>query len=358
MATEFIMPKLGLTMEEGTITEWYADDGATVAAGAAVLRIETDKTETDVEAAGSGRLHRLGAGRRDVRLRRADRLVPRRRRGCAADRVGGRAGHGHDRGDAPRRQPTPSPPTGRRPSPRTGARIIASPLAKRLAAERNIDLRSIARDGPRRPHRVRGPRRRRCTAPAPRRTAHALAATRRRGRAWASPPPRPAANLADLLGIDLALVAPDPIEQRVTRESVALHVRQILNRAGGHRAGTGTTAAVASPSPAALPACAAGADADGPPQRDARHDRPPDARVADADGAADAVHGRRSRRGRRRPRPTQGRRCATELHRLRDRRRGPGARSTTRSSTPRSPPTASPCSRGCTSAWRSRSTTG
>ncbi|TFH20043.1 MAG: 2-oxo acid dehydrogenase subunit E2, partial [Acidimicrobiales bacterium] len=60
MATEFLMPKLGLTMEEGTITEWFADDGDTVAAGAAVLRIETDKTETDVEAAGSGRLHRLG----------------------------------------------------------------------------------------------------------------------------------------------------------------------------------------------------------------------------------------------------------------------------------------------------------
>ena len=60
MATEFIMPKLGLTMEEGTITEWLADDGAAVTAGVAVLRIETDKTETDVEAPASGRLHRVG----------------------------------------------------------------------------------------------------------------------------------------------------------------------------------------------------------------------------------------------------------------------------------------------------------
>ena len=54
MATEFIMPKLGLTMEEGTITEWFAEDGDAVTAGAALLRIETDKTETDVEAAGPG----------------------------------------------------------------------------------------------------------------------------------------------------------------------------------------------------------------------------------------------------------------------------------------------------------------
>ena len=60
MATEFLMPKLGLTMEEGTITEWFADDGATISAGEPILRIETDKTETDVEAAATGRLHRVG----------------------------------------------------------------------------------------------------------------------------------------------------------------------------------------------------------------------------------------------------------------------------------------------------------
>ncbi len=61
MATEFIMPKLGLTMEEGTIIEWLVADGDTVAAGAPVLRIETDKTETEVDAAESGRVQILGA---------------------------------------------------------------------------------------------------------------------------------------------------------------------------------------------------------------------------------------------------------------------------------------------------------
>ena len=50
MATEFIMPKLGLTMEEGTITEWFADDGDTVAAGAALLRIETDAYRAERDA--------------------------------------------------------------------------------------------------------------------------------------------------------------------------------------------------------------------------------------------------------------------------------------------------------------------
>ena len=64
MATEFTMPKLGLTMEEGTILEWLVPDGADVDDGAAVLRIETDKAETEVEVAGSGRLHQRGVGRR------------------------------------------------------------------------------------------------------------------------------------------------------------------------------------------------------------------------------------------------------------------------------------------------------
>ena len=60
MATEFLMPKLGLTMEEGTITEWFADDGRRSPPAQPLLRIETDKTETDVEAAATGRLHRVG----------------------------------------------------------------------------------------------------------------------------------------------------------------------------------------------------------------------------------------------------------------------------------------------------------
>ncbi|NDA77549.1 MAG: hypothetical protein EBY07_07075, partial [Actinobacteria bacterium] len=41
MATEFIMPKLGLTMEEGTILEWLVEDGAAITPGMPVLRIET-----------------------------------------------------------------------------------------------------------------------------------------------------------------------------------------------------------------------------------------------------------------------------------------------------------------------------
>ena len=60
MPTEFVMPKLGLTMEEGTITEWLAQNGEVVSAGKPVLVIETDKVETEVEAPADGVLHATG----------------------------------------------------------------------------------------------------------------------------------------------------------------------------------------------------------------------------------------------------------------------------------------------------------
>ena len=66
MATEFIMPKLGLTMEEGTILEWLVDDGAVITPGMAVLRLETDKVESDVESPAAGVLHRTEIGRAHV----------------------------------------------------------------------------------------------------------------------------------------------------------------------------------------------------------------------------------------------------------------------------------------------------
>ena len=60
MADEFLMPKLGLTMESGTILEWLVADGDEVEKGAPVLVIETDKVESEVEASGSGLLHIVG----------------------------------------------------------------------------------------------------------------------------------------------------------------------------------------------------------------------------------------------------------------------------------------------------------
>ena len=60
MPIEVQMPKLGLTMEAGTILDWLVDDGTEVVEGLPVLLIETDKVESEVESSGSGRLHQAG----------------------------------------------------------------------------------------------------------------------------------------------------------------------------------------------------------------------------------------------------------------------------------------------------------
>ncbi|MGX9787791.1 biotin/lipoyl-containing protein [Mycobacterium sp. MMS18-G62] len=61
MAThEVRIPKLGVTMEEGQITEWLCNDGDVVASGEIIYTLATDKTETDIESPGEGRITIIG----------------------------------------------------------------------------------------------------------------------------------------------------------------------------------------------------------------------------------------------------------------------------------------------------------
>lgn len=57
MAVEVLLPKIGLTMQEGTIDEWLVPVGAAVAEGDALLRLATDKVDVDVEAEAGGLFH-------------------------------------------------------------------------------------------------------------------------------------------------------------------------------------------------------------------------------------------------------------------------------------------------------------
>ncbi len=57
MPAPIFMPKLGLTMTEGTLTEWLVSTGETVSQGQPVASIETDKIETEIEAEAEGILH-------------------------------------------------------------------------------------------------------------------------------------------------------------------------------------------------------------------------------------------------------------------------------------------------------------
>ena len=143
MATEIYLVKVGMTMHEGTVEEWYVADGERVEAGALLYRLETEKVNLDVDAEDAGTVkHLVAAG---------TTLAP-------GDVVGFIYGDGEEIPSV-LPQPTPKPdiavrdsaaPAPAEPSPKaTGQRIAASPAARKLAAELNVDLAAVAGTGPR-----------------------------------------------------------------------------------------------------------------------------------------------------------------------------------------------------------------
>lgn len=254
MATDFLMPKLGLTMEEGTILEWLVPSGQKITPGMAVLRIETDKVESDVEAAGEGILHHIadvgsthpcGAV---IALLLADGEQPPAAKSpapAAAAQTATAAASVSAVASA-----APAAPA------RRDGRLFVSPNARRRAAELGVDLNTVVGTGP-----------------AGRIVSEdvELAATRPRAAAPAAAPvvavapivsasgevlaTAAARQLAELLGIDLASVPYDAHDGRVTRDAVAAHVRRRLAATTtGSPTATSATTAVAAPSEALPPA--------------------------------------------------------------------------------------------------------
>ena len=217
MAIEIPMPKLGLTMEEALIIQWLVDDDATVEADQPILLIETDKTETEVGAPGSGRLHQIGepgdvfpCGQLIGLLLAEGETPPEPAPTAAPAPVVSTAAVAR-----PAAGPTPVAATA--PVIPAGGRLFASPNARRTAADLGVALRTVRGTGP------GGRIVSEDVVAAPAGTAHAAPGTS--GFAVASVAAR---TLADLLGIDLATVPVDPVERRVTRDGVATHVRQLL----------------------------------------------------------------------------------------------------------------------------------
>ena len=54
MATNVILPKWGLTMEDATVVAWYVDEGDHVVQGEVIAEVETEKVENDLEAPCAG----------------------------------------------------------------------------------------------------------------------------------------------------------------------------------------------------------------------------------------------------------------------------------------------------------------
>ena len=141
MATAVVLPKLGMTMLEGTITAWYHAHGDTVAPGDLLFAFETEKVDYDVEAESEGTLH-VAVG--------VDETVD----------AGAVVGYLLAEGEAPPAAATPpppaamtqatpaavaAPPAATDPAAPAGGR--ASPAVKRLAAEHGLDLAAVPGSG-------------------------------------------------------------------------------------------------------------------------------------------------------------------------------------------------------------------
>ena len=161
MPTEILMPALSPTMEEGKLAKWLVREGDAVASGDLLAEIETDKATMEFEAVDEGVVAKL--------------LVPEGAEGVAVNTpIAVLAGDGESAEDAasapateapaaaeptsapdeaapaaapaPTSAPTPAPAPA--PAAPKGARVFASPLARRIAEQKGVDLAQVTGSGP------------------------------------------------------------------------------------------------------------------------------------------------------------------------------------------------------------------
>jgi pyruvate dehydrogenase E2 component (dihydrolipoamide acetyltransferase) len=143
--TQVIMPKMGDGMEEGTLLEWLKKDGETVKSGEVIGTIQTDKATLELEAPGSGVLTGilLEAGG-TVPVGKPIALILKAGESAPAGWGSGAVSAPHSNGKTEEPAPQPAPQAAAKPA----GRIIASPLARKIAAEKGIDLSTVQGSGP------------------------------------------------------------------------------------------------------------------------------------------------------------------------------------------------------------------
>ncbi len=156
MATEILMPALSPTMEEGTLAKWLVKEGDTVSAGDLLAEIETDKATMEFEAVDEGIVGKLlvAEGTEGVKVNTPIAMLVEEGE-SAAGAAPAASSEPAPEPEAPQTAPaaaTPEAgaPAAAPPAPSTadGARVFASPLARRIAAEKGLDLTQITGSGP------------------------------------------------------------------------------------------------------------------------------------------------------------------------------------------------------------------
>ena len=153
MPTEVIMPQMGFDMTEGTVTRWLKSEGDTIERGEPIVEVETDKATVEVEAFASGVLRKI--------IVQEGSTVP-------VNQVIGLIGSA-DEAISEIEAPAAEPPQAEKPAPekrqpageereaetvqeekkaKAGGRPLVSPLARRIAEEKGIDLNLVTGTGP------------------------------------------------------------------------------------------------------------------------------------------------------------------------------------------------------------------
>jgi pyruvate dehydrogenase E2 component (dihydrolipoamide acetyltransferase) len=164
VASEIVMPRLSDSMEEGTILKWLVSEGDAITEGQPLVEVETDKAVVPVEAESAGEVLRIMVGEGTsvpvgapiAMVGVAGETLPERGSAEALAAVGTPSGAAvaAPRGavakpSGPARASTPSNGTSALASASTGgARVKASPLARRIATELSIEIAALAGSGP------------------------------------------------------------------------------------------------------------------------------------------------------------------------------------------------------------------
>ncbi len=146
MATEVILPRLGQGMESGTIVRWLKSEGEPVEKGEPLFELDTDKVTQEVEAEAAGVLLKIAVAEGEVPVGQTVAFI-----GAAGEDVPEVKAAAPAKEEAKPSMPEPAPAAEAAQEAAVASgngRIKASPLARRIARERGIELSGLHGTGP------------------------------------------------------------------------------------------------------------------------------------------------------------------------------------------------------------------
>ena len=146
MAIELLMPALSPTMEEGTLAKWLVKEGDSVKSGQVLAEIETDKATMEFEAVDEGVIGKIliAEGTAGVKVNTPIAVILEDGESADAAPAAAKA----PAAPAPVAAAAAAPAAAAPAAKPAGARVFASPLARRIATEMGLDLTKVAGSGP------------------------------------------------------------------------------------------------------------------------------------------------------------------------------------------------------------------